>query len=64
MQLVVGRAEELERTRPFGVIARALGCAGSPAEPGRASIATLLATGGGQGTVTVSSDPGLSVPCG
>ena len=59
MQVVVGRAEELERTRPFGVIARALGCAGSPAEPRRASIATLLAAGGGPGTVTVSSDPGL-----
>jgi len=59
MQVVTARAEELERTRPFGVIARALGCAGSPAEPRRASIAALLATGGGQGTVTVSSDPGL-----
>ena len=59
MQVVLGQAEELERTRPFGVIARALGCAGSPAEPRRASIAALLATGGGQGTVTVSSDPGL-----
>ena len=60
MQVVAGRAEELEQTRPFGLIARALGCTGSPADPRRAGIAALLATGdGGQGTLTVSSDPGL-----
>ena len=59
MQTVMGQAEELERARPFGLIARALGCAGSPADPRRAGIAALLATGGGEGTVTVSSDPGL-----
>ena len=60
MQVVAGRAEELERTRPFGVVTRALGCAGSPAEPRRASIAALLAAGADeQRTVTVSSDPGL-----
>ena len=59
MQVALGRAEELERTRPFGVITRTLGCAGSPAEPRRAGIAELLATGGGTATATVSSDPGL-----
>ena len=60
LQIVAGRAEELERARPFGVLTRALGCAGSPAEPRRARISALLAAGSGeQRTVTVSSDPGL-----
>ena len=60
MQVASGRAEELERTRPFGLIADALGCARSAADPRRSAIAALLAGhGGGDGPVTVSSDPGL-----
>ena len=60
MQVVAGRAEELEQARPFGLIARALGCTGSPANRRRAGIAALLAAGEGErGTLTVSSDPGL-----
>ena len=60
MQVVAGRAEELEQARPFGLIARALGCTGSPADRRRAGIAALLAAGEGErGTLTVSSDPGL-----
>ena len=60
MQIASGRAEELESSRPFGVIAQALGCARSAVDPRRSAIAELLATsGGGHGPVTVSSDPGL-----
>lgn len=60
-----GRAEELERTRPFGVLAEIFRCSRLSADPRRAAIAALLATGvGDQGPVpvnpvTVSSDPGL-----
>jgi DNA-binding CsgD family transcriptional regulator/tetratricopeptide (TPR) repeat protein len=61
MQVASGRAEELERTRPFGLIADALGCDRSAADPRRSAIAALLATrGSGDGSpITVSSDPGL-----
>src|SRR5690349_18840751 len=61
MQVAAGRAEELERTRPFGVLAAALGCARSAADPRRAAIAGLLAApaAGEQGPITVTSDPGL-----
>src|SRR4029077_11477292 len=39
-QLVdAGRAEELERTRPFGVLAAAFGCTRSSPDPRRAAIA-------------------------
>src|SRR4029453_11186931 len=55
-----GRAHELERTRPFGLLADALGCDRSAADPRRAAIAALLTTRAGErGAVTVSSDPGL-----
>jgi predicted ATPase len=55
-----GRAEELERTRPFGVWAEALGCSRSSPDPRRAALAALLATRTGEhGPITVSSDPGL-----
>ena len=61
MQVAVGRAEELERTRPFGVLAAALGCARSSPDPRRAAIAGLLGApaAGELGPITVTSDPGL-----
>jgi predicted ATPase len=60
VQVVAGRAEELERNRPFGVLATAFACVRSSADPRRAAIAGLLATrGGGQDPITVTSDPGL-----
>ena len=61
MQVVAGRAEELERTRPFGLVAGAFGCDRSSPDPRRAAIAGLLATEGGgeRGPITVTSDPGL-----
>jgi len=60
MQVAAGRAEELERTRPFGLVAAAFGCARSSPDPRRAAIAALLATrGGDRGPITVTSDPGL-----
>ena len=59
-QVAAGRAHELERTRPFGLLADALGCDRSAADPRRAAIAALLAPRVGErGAVTVSSDPGL-----
>lgn len=45
MQVTAGRAEELERTRPFGVIASAFGCVRSSPDPQRAAIARLPASG-------------------
>jgi len=61
MQVAAGRAEELEQTRPFGVVAAAFGCTVSSPDPRRAAIAGLLAWrgDGGRGQVTVTSDPGL-----
>ena len=61
MHVAAGRAEELERTRPFGVLAGALGCARSSPDPRRAAIAGLLAApaAGDQGPITVTSYPGL-----
>ena len=61
MQVAAGRAEELERTRPFGLVAVAFGCVRSSPDPRRAAIAALLATHGGgeRGPITVTSDPGL-----
>ena len=61
MQVAAGRAEELERTRPFGPVADAFGCARSSHDPRRAAIGDLLATGGGRerNPITVTSDPGL-----
>ena len=54
-------ANEMEQTRPFGVIADALGCVRTASDPARASIAALLATHehGDAGPITISSDPGL-----
>ena len=59
MQVVSGRAEELERTRPFGVMTDAFSCSRSSPDPRRAAIAGLLAGGGEHGPITVTSDPGL-----
>ena len=60
MQVVAGRAAELEQTRPFGVLADAFECARASADPRRAAIAGLLATHrGDHGPITVTSDPGL-----
>ena len=60
MQVAAARAEELERTRPFGLVAAAFGCVRSSPDPRRAAIAALLATrGGDRGPITVTSDPGL-----
>ena len=59
MQVVSGRAEELERTRPFGVLADAFRCARSSPDPRRAAIGHLLAAGQGPDPITVTSDPGL-----
>ncbi|MDN5853651.1 MAG: AAA family ATPase [Actinomycetia bacterium] len=60
LQVVAGRAEELERNRPFGVWADALRCVPSSPDPRRAAIAAMLrprATA--HDPITVSSDPGL-----
>jgi predicted ATPase len=61
MRVAAGRAEELERTRPFGVLAAAFGCTRSSPDPRRAAIAGLLAApgAGDLGPITVTSDPGL-----
>jgi hypothetical protein len=60
MQVAAGRAEELQRTRPFGLVADTLGCVRSSPDPCRAAIAALLATSAGEdGPMTVTSDPGL-----
>jgi DNA-binding CsgD family transcriptional regulator len=61
MQVAAGRAEELERTRPFGVMADALGCARSSPDPRRAAIGGLLTAGGDRerDPITVTSDQGL-----
>jgi predicted ATPase len=61
MQVAAGRAEELERTRPFGLLAAAFGCARSSPDQRRAAIAGLLGApaAGDQGPITVTSDPGL-----
>src|SRR5919204_1828589 len=56
MQVAAGRAEELERTRPFGLLTDALRCARSSPDPRRAAIAGLLAApaAGEQGLITVT----------
>lgn len=58
--VAAARGDEMERSRPFGVIADALGCTRTAEDPRRHAIASLL-TGRDRATgpVTVSSDPGL-----
>jgi hypothetical protein len=62
MLVAAGRAEELERTRPFGVLAAAFGCTRSSPDPRRAAIAGLLASqgAGDLGPITDS----VKAPCG
>lgn len=61
MQVAVGRGEELEQARPFGVMAGAFGCAPGSADPRRAAIAGLLSAprDAARSPITVTSDPGL-----
>ena len=61
MQVAVGQAEELERTRPVGLLAAAFGCTRSSPDTRRAAIAGLLAApaAGVEDPITVTSDPGL-----
>jgi tetratricopeptide (TPR) repeat protein len=61
MRVETGRAGELERTRPFGLMADVFGCTRSSPDPRRAAIGELLAAGdaSGAGPITVTSDPGL-----
>src|SRR5215472_12915927 len=61
VQVVAGAAEELEQSRPFGLLARAFGCVPTSGDPRRAAIGAMLSAGGGSGKspVTVTSDPGL-----
>jgi DNA-binding CsgD family transcriptional regulator len=61
IQVVSGRAQELERNRPFGLLSSAFGCRASAADPRRAAIATMMVVPGeaGASTITVTSDPGL-----
>jgi len=60
LRVVSGRAEELEQTRPFGLVADVFGCIRSAPDPRRAAIADMLAGGGAEGgPITVTSDPGL-----
>ena len=61
MQVAAGGAEELERSRPFGLLAGAFGCVPTTGDPRRAAIGSLLSAQGssGENRVTVTSDPGL-----
>jgi len=61
VRVAAGRAAELERTRPFGLVAGMFGCTRSAPDPRRAAIGELLAIGEGgpRSPVTVTSDPGL-----
>jgi hypothetical protein len=60
LHVISGRSEELERNRPFGLWADALGCVPSAPDPRRAALGGLLAPRpGGHEPITVSSDPGL-----
>ena len=63
LRVAAARAAELERTRPFGLVAGMFGCTRSAPDPRRAAIGELLATRGPRGLrrgpVTVTSDPGL-----
>ena len=59
--VAAGRAEELEQSRPFGLMASALGCDSSASDVRRAEITAMLAAPhhGEREPITVSSDPGL-----
>jgi DNA-binding CsgD family transcriptional regulator/tetratricopeptide (TPR) repeat protein len=59
--VVSAKAEEMEQSRPFGVIAAALGCTRDAADAQRSAIADLIFAHDSRdrGPLTVSSDPGL-----
>lgn len=61
IHVAAAAAEELEQLRPFGVLARALGCTSSSPDPRRARIGALIHTHErtDRGTVTITTDPGL-----
>ena len=61
IDVAMARADELEQTRPFGLVVRLLSCTVSSPDPRRAHVAALLAADhkGGRGPISVSSDPGL-----
>ena len=56
-EVPLGRAEELEQTRSFGVIAEALGCDRSSPDPRRAAIAALLTAHAQGGSAFASAAP-------
>ena len=60
-RVFAGRADEIERARPFGPLAEALGCTMRSDEPRRAEIARLLTgeLGGSRGPIEPTRDPGL-----
>ncbi len=55
----IGRGEELQQSRPFGVIADALGCTRTTKDALRRPLADLLYPADPAGAATVSSDPSL-----
>src|ERR1700751_4649999 len=64
LRVAAGPGGELERTRPFGLVAGMFGCTRSAPDPRRAAIGKLLAVGEGgpRSPVTVDSEPGVQVP--
>ncbi|MBO0810545.1 MAG: AAA family ATPase [Microlunatus sp.] len=60
-EVASGQGEELERARPFGLVADAFGCVPTSRDPRRRAIAGLLAVHGGdeERPITVTSDSGL-----
>ena len=60
-QVGSAKAEEMEQSRPFGVIAAALGCTRDAVDDRRSAIAGLISAHHSRdhGPLTVSSDPGL-----
>jgi hypothetical protein len=58
LQVVAGRGQDLERNRPFGLLAGAFGCSRSSPDPRKAAIAALLATHGATG----ASPPSAATP--
>jgi DNA-binding CsgD family transcriptional regulator len=48
LEVVAGRGQDLERTRPFGLLADGFGCSRSSPDQQRAAIAALLATHAGE----------------
>jgi DNA-binding CsgD family transcriptional regulator len=60
LRVVSGRAEELERFRPFGLVGDVLDSRRPSTHPRRTAIASMLSEGNESGrAITVTSDPGL-----